>query len=451
MRSHHRHEPTDLTDEGKHMPRRPTATGVGRRGFIALGAAATTGAAVGAAGVSMRINGAGPTAAVAEPGPPEAVAFEGVHQSGVASPPQVHLVLTAYDLRSGVGRAELASVLRSWTGILRDLTAGASPGHHLEIGREAGASALTATVGVGGSLLDRLGVARPGALVDLPPFEGQRLDPDRSDGDLVVQLCADDPIVLAEADRALQRASRTVLGVRWRDRGFRSTTARQGGHTTRNLMGQLDGTNNVSTSSTAVGGPVWIDASGPAWLTGGTVMVFQRIRMLLDRWEEAPLDVQERAVGRHKASGAPIGSTRETDAVDLTAVDAHGAPLIPRHSHVRLSKPRDGEEMLRRGYSYSAEELDDGSVDEGLLFISYQHDPRTSFIPVQRRLAAHDALNDFTLTVGSGVFAILPGVGSPPDWLGRALLAETSGSSAVRPSPDPSQAVVPRAGGSSAG
>ena len=409
------------------MPTEPTASGMSRRGIIALGTAATTGAAATAAGLSLRRNsGASPTGAAARPAPTQEVAFEGVHQSGVASPPQAHLLLTAYDLRTGAGRSELATVLRSWTAILRALTTGGSPGHHLHIGHEAGASALTATVGVGGSLLDRLGVPRPGALVDLPSFDGQRLDGHRSGGDLIVQLCADDPIVLAEADRALQRASRTTLMIRWRDSGFRSTTARHGGHTTRNLMGQLDGTNNVSTSSAAVGGPVWIESTEPAWLTGGSVMVFQRIRMLLDRWEETPLDQQERAIGRHKASGAPIGSTRETDAVDLDAVDAHGAPLIPLDSHVRLSRPRDGEEMLRRGYSYSADELDDGTVDEGLLFISYQQDPRTSFIPVQRRLAARDALNDFTLTIGSGVFAILPGVGGRPDWLGRALLTETT-------------------------
>lgn len=394
-----------------------------RRRFLTLGAATATGAAATAAGLTLRPDtpAASPEGAGAG-GSPGSVAFEGIHQSGVASTAQGHLLLLAFDLAADARRGDVATVMRSWTSIARELTAGRASDDTLQIARGAGHSSLTVTVGIGGTMLDRLGVPRPEALVDLPSFEGDQLVASRSDGDLVVQLCADDPIVLAEADRALQRAARPAFGLRWRDNGFRSTTAREGGHTTRNLMGQLDGTNNVSTGAATVGGPVWVDAARPAWLVGGTYMVFRRIRMLLDEWESLPVRQQERVIGRHKASGAPLGSEQETDAVDLDAVDAVGAPLIPAHSHVRLSTPRQGEHMLRRGYSYSAAGLDDRSVDQGLLFISFQSDPRTSFVPVQQRLAAHDDLNPFTRTVGSGLFAVLPGVTDADDWFGRALL-----------------------------
>lgn len=395
-----------------------------RRRFVAFGAATVTGAAATAAGLTLRTDmPAVPPGEGGASGSPQSVGFEGIHQSGVASTAQGHLLLVAYDLAADARRDDVATVMKSWTSIARQLTTGRASDDKLQIARGAGHNSLTVTVGIGGTMLDRFNIPRPEALVDLPTFEGDQLVASRSNGDLIVQLCADDPIVLAEADRALQRAARPAFDLRWRDSGFRSTTAREGGHTTRNLMGQLDGTNNVSTGSATVGGPVWVDAATPEWLVGGTYMVFRRIRMLLDEWERLPLRQQERAIGRHKASGAPIGSQQETDAVDLDAVDAVGAPLIPTNSHVRLSKPRQGEEMLRRGYSYSAAELDDGSVDQGLLFVSFQSDPRTSFVPVQRRLAAHDKLNPFTRTVGSGLFAVLPGVTDASDWFGRALLA----------------------------
>ncbi|WP_343319748.1 hypothetical protein AAFM46_04270 [Arthrobacter sp. TMP15] len=50
-------------------------------------------------------------------------------------------------------------------------------------------------------------------------------------------------------------------------------------------------------------------------------------------------------------------------------------------------------------------------------------DSATSFIPVQQRLSAHDALEHFTLTTASALFAMLPGVTTETDWLGSALLA----------------------------
>jgi len=137
-----------------------------------------------------------------------------------------------------------------------------------------------------------------------------------------------------------------------------------------------------------------------------------------------PTGAQEQVIGRHKVSGASLGSARETDNVDLQARRADGTPLIPAHGHVRLSTPGPGEQMLRRGYSYRAGLLPDRTSDDGLLFLAYQSDPRTSFVPVQRRLAAHDARNAFTRTTGSGVFAVLPGTTDPSDWLGRRLLAQ---------------------------
>ena len=392
-----------------------------RRRLFALGSAGVAGAAASAAGLSLTQQPA-PEQPAARTTPGQ-VPFDGLHQAGVATAAQAHLLLTAYELAPGAGRTELATVLKAWTAAARELVAGrpAAPNPLLDGGT--GPAALTITVGVGGSLLDTLALPRPAALVDLPNFPGDRLDPARSDGDVVVQICADDPMIIANADRVLRRAATGTLLGRWHDTGFQSAAARRDGTSTRNLMGQLDGTNNISTGQTTVSGPVWIDATDPGWMLGGTYMAVRRIRMLLDRWESVPVHRQEQVIGRHKASGAPLGSTQETDAVDLDARGPHGAPLIPVDSHVRLSTPGEGEKMRRRSYSYTAGPLPDGTADQGLLFVSFQKDPTTSFVPVQQRLAERDALNAFTLTTGSALFAVLPGTRDDQDWLGRALLS----------------------------
>jgi deferrochelatase/peroxidase EfeB len=48
-----------------------------------------------------------------------------------------------------------------------------------------------------------------------------------------------------------------------------------------------------------------------------------------------------------------------------------------------------------------------GQPNAGLLFISYQKDPR-DFIRLQNRLGAHDLLDDYIRHIGSAVFAIPP-------------------------------------------
>lgn len=365
--------------------------------------------------------------AAADPVPAAAtdvVPFEGMHQAGIATPAQSTMVLTAYDVENSANKGELSEVLKAWTNAARTLTVGDPVGEDPTISAGSGAANLTITVGVGASLVAGIRARRPRALVDLPSFAGDKIDPARSGGDVVVQLCADDPLVLAQADRVLTRLAAGTLAVRWQEHGFGSTGARRDGRTGRNLMGQLDGTNNVTTSQLATSGPIWVADNEPAWMSAGSYLVIRRIRMLTESWDRTDTDEQERVIGRTKGAGAPLGSKMETDYVDLKARNADGALTIPANSHVRQTTPQSsGENMMRRGYSYRGPVLSDGSVDQGLLFLAYQKDPTTSFIPVQQRMAAHDALNEFTVTTGSAVFAILPGVRSSRDWLGSALFA----------------------------
>ena len=60
-----------------------------------------------------------------------------------------------------------------------------------------------------------------------------------------------------------------------------------------------------------------------------------------------------------------------------------------------------------------------GQFDTGLLFISFQKDPE-QFIKIQNMLGADDKLNEYIKHIGSGIFAILPGV-EKGKYLGQSL------------------------------
>jgi deferrochelatase/peroxidase EfeB len=138
--------------------------------------------------------------------------------------------------------------------------------------------------------------------------------------------------------------------------------------------------------------------------------------MLLEVWDRTSLGEQERVVGRHRLSGAPLGSASEHDPVRLAA--------LPADSHVRLAHPdvNSGAAMLRRGYSFVDASDSLGRLDAGLFFLAYVRDPRTQFVPVMSRLARNDAMNEYLSHVGSGLWAVPPGA-RPGGYLGEGLFA----------------------------
>ena len=169
---------------------------------------------------------------------------------------------------------------------------------------------------------------------------------------------------------------------------------------------------------------IWVDPSDdPAWMHAGTYLVVRRIRMRFETWDLASLTDQEATIGRHKLSAAPLGGVGEHDTVNLAALGSDRQPLVPIDAHVRLAAPatNGGIRLLRRGYSFT-DGIDSGTgqLDGGLFFACFQRDPRIGFVPVQARLAASDALNGFVQHVGSGLFAIPPGI-SPGGYVGETL------------------------------
>ncbi|MCB0948938.1 MAG: Dyp-type peroxidase [Mycobacterium sp.] len=356
----------------------------------------------------------------------DAEPFHGPNQGGVATSPQAHALFIALDLKPHSDRSPrdaLTAILKLWTSDGARLTQGRPALADTEPELAQRPARLTITVGLGQWVFDRVGLAgeRPPSLVTLPAFETDQLDPRWCGGDLLLQICADDPMVLAHASRILLKNVRAMTSQRWRQYGFRTARgADASGATMRNLMGQVDGTANPR-HDTDFDRHVWDDGQHQRWFAGGTMLVLRRIRTELDGWDELDRASKELTVGRRLDTGAPLTGQLEFDEPDLTATEG-GIPVIPPDAHIALARHRtDDEQFLRRGYNYDDPPAADQTTDCGLLFAAYQRDPRRQFIPVQQRLASADALNQWVTTIGSAVFAILPGAPAG-GYLGQPLL-----------------------------
>ncbi len=360
-----------------------------------------------------------PTAAdVSVPSEPQLVAFHGGHQAGIATRPQTHAAIAAYTLRTGTTVEAAGRMMRLVSDDARRLTAATPALNDQEPALARIPARLTITAGFGTGLFTKLGLTseQPGGLIDLPAFGIDRLQPAWSSGDLVVQICADDPLVVAHAVRQLTKTLRSFATGRWVQRGFTQTTAQlDGAGAPRNLMGQVDGTANPGPDEPDFDPLIWSD--GPGWFAGGSTMVVRRIVMQLDTWDELDVTGKELAVGRRLATGAPLTGTAETDEPDFAAVDGTGLPVIAPFAHIaRARHTASTDRFLRRAYNY-----DDGLADSGLIFVAFQADIGRQFLPVQQRLADNDLLNEWTVPIGSATFAIPPGCG-PDGYLGEGLL-----------------------------
>ncbi|MFD8934250.1 iron uptake transporter deferrochelatase/peroxidase subunit [Streptomyces sp. NPDC059578] len=421
----------------------PPATGgpgVTRRRL--LGTAGATGLALGAVGAASGYALAGSGSPGATPlssvGADTAM-FHGKHQPGITTAMQTHGHLIAFDLAPGAGRREASALLRRWSVTAARLMAGEDHDEDTGVARDAGPSLLTVTFGLGHSFFTRTGLEkqRPVALDPLPDFSSDRLDKARSNGDLWVQIGANDGLVAFHALRAIQKQAGDAARVRWQMNGFnRSPGATARPMTARNLMGQVDGTRNPKPSDPDFAQRLFVpdEPSGtstaevpgggsPEWMAGGSYAVVRRIRMLLDSWEDLPVKEQEAVIGRHKSDGAPLTGGEETTEPDLEKLGPDGSLVIPLDAHARISRPDEngGAAMLRRPFSYHDGYDAKGAPDAGLLFVCWQADPARGFVPVQRKLDRGDALSRFIRHESSGLFAV-PGGAERGGYVGQPLL-----------------------------
>ena len=436
----------ELPVEGGAAADSPSSPGVSRRWMLGAAGAGTlaAGAGIGFAArpSPRRSDGPATTASAAYP-------FFGPHQAGIVTPTQDRLHFAVFDVTT-TDRAELVGLLRAWTVAAARLAAGRDAGENGAMSGPSDAppddtgeaydlppSGLTLTFGFGPTLFssadgtDRFGLAarRPAALIDLPHFPGDNLDPARTGGDLCVQACANDPQVAVHAIRNLARIAFGVAAVRWSQLGFGRTSSTSADQiTARNLFGFRDGTANVKSQDGAkLDKFVWVapgDDDAAPWMVNGSYLVARRISMRIEPWDRTTLREQEAIIGRSKGTGAPLSGGTEFTAPDLGATGTAG-PLIAADSHVRLAHPsrNGGVELLRRGYNFTDGTDGIGRLDAGLFFLAFVRDPVSQYVPMQTKLARDDALSEYLEHTGSAIFAAPAGVLDRSGHIGETLFA----------------------------
>jgi deferrochelatase/peroxidase EfeB len=386
---------------------------ISRKHLLRLAGAAGGGLALGAAGYTRLDSG---SAASAES---QVEPFHGAHQGGIVTPQPKYLQFASYDVTAS-GKAGLRDLMRSLTATAAGLTAGRAGKEEFDPAR------LTITIGLGASAFDsRFGLAahRPPALVDMPAFKGDKLEPELTGGDIGVQCCATSHEVVDRALHAVTAAAHGAATLRWSQYGFvRDPLPGERGGTPRNILGFKDGTSNLKVDDAVrMRSNVWVNAGdGPGWMTNGTYMVTRNLKVLVANFLIEPIDVQEYAFGRRKSTGAPFGQKTEF------------APVIrdkePPDCHIMVANPRragsEAERILRRSYTFTdGYDAQISNPTGGLFFIAFNRDPRRQFIPIQQRLATHDRFTvEYPVPRGSAMYAVPPGI-RPGGYVGESILA----------------------------
>jgi deferrochelatase/peroxidase EfeB len=265
-------------------------------------------------------------------------------------------------------------------------------------------------VGFGASLFERYADQRafPVGLTVMPPFVGDVLDPQRTHGDLVLQVEAEDAVTAARrADELLRGLSQ--LQVRWQVAGRRDSNLVAGGRPLmRNPFGYVEGHGNAPALSATAAGDVLVPrrVGDPEWLAGSSFLVVRVVQLARGLWDADSEDQQDRIVGRRR-DGRWLDGRAATVAPDFGS-DPEGA-VTPLDSHVRRANPGTPGEgrarMLRRSWAYSSGATGAGLPDEGVVFMAYQADYETGFALAQRRLQG-EAMTPYMLTVGGGYFVV---------------------------------------------
>lgn len=355
--------------------------------------------------------------------------WSGKHQGGVEAPAQAHANFVALDLKSGITSDDMLRWMLLLTEDIAALATGeavlADPTPELIVG----AANLSVTVGFGPSMFKKLSLESklPIGFAEIPSFKIDQLRDEFTGGDVLLQIGADDLQILAHATRALLRDSEGFGNVRWIQAGFTNAVGtNRPGTTQRNLMGQVDGTDNPDLGSENFANQVWID-NGPAWAVGGTQVVLRRIKMNLNTWDTLGRPQKEQTIGRYLHNGAPLTGKQERDPIDFEAENELGLKVIPEFAHIRRASAKNMDELFfRRPFNYQEVSTEagarSGELESGLLWTAYAKDLSRQYVPVQERLAQFDLLNQWTTPVGSATFAIARGV-KPGEILAEELFA----------------------------
>ncbi|KAB2328731.1 deferrochelatase/peroxidase EfeB [Cytobacillus depressus] len=413
------------------MSSEKTSNKYSRRDLLKMSAIAGVGVALGAGGfgavTAMSDVLAQPSSKENKKINNDVIPFYGEHQAGIDTPQQDYMYIAALHLITD-HKQEIIKLFKEWTNLSEALSKGsvktASSSNDFLPPADTGesedltSSNLTITFGLGPTFfmkngVDRFGIAnqKPKYLKDIPLMPRDAIQEPFVEGDICIQVCADNQQVAFHAIRNLMKASNGVAEIAWMQSGFLN---KADGKTPRNLFGFKDGTANPDNNDKkSLNEIVWADQDEPGWMKNGTYMAFRKILMTLEIWDRTSLKSQEDTFGRKKMSGAAYGRVNEHDSVDLSQ--------LPANSHVRLAK-ESGQQIFRRAYSYT-DGIDQttGHMSAGLAFISFQKNPEVQLIPMLKKLSQVDLLNEYTKHIGSAMFAI-PGGINQGEYLAKNLL-----------------------------
>jgi deferrochelatase/peroxidase EfeB len=359
------------------------------------------------------------------------IPFYGQHQAGIATPAQTTAAFLSFDVTAGNAH-ELTALFRTLTERAAFLTRGGTPPaqeHRHLLGPTVLPDDLTVTVAVGASLFDGrygLGSRKPAQLETMRAFAHDDLDPKLTQGDLLVQLCANHRDAVGNAMLDIVRQTSGGMRLRWRVDAFRFPPRPTG--VPRDWMGFKDGVSNPDASQ--FNQVVWVQPGGsePAWTAGGTYQALRIIRMHMDKWDQVPVEQQERIFGRRKISGAPMYATdpNASDELDPVYTNDPQGRLTPLDCHIRLANPQTPQTVatstiLRRSYQYDRSPDTGGNPDVGHTFCCFQQQLDT-YIAMQTRLEK-EMLARFITPIGGGYFFAVPGVRSARDHYASGLLA----------------------------
>ncbi|OKL47134.1 peroxidase [Boudabousia liubingyangii] len=421
---------------------------ISRRGMlIGSGALAALGLGVGAAGGFATGRSYGIAKAPVQPDIMQiSYPLRGKYQPGILTPQPQQMHTAAYTVTTD-RKESLIRLLKEWTLAAERMMHGdlirpyktfkdVPPDDTGETG-DLGPAALTVTFGFGRTLFltddgkDRFGIANrmPEPLkAGIPRMAAEKLDPEACDGDIIIQVCAEDPMVALHAIHNLTRIGFGTASLKWSQLGYgRTSSTSTAQKTPRNLFGFKDGTSNIKAEDgdAQLNQHLWIQPgdSGGDWAANGSYLCVRKIKQFMEVWDELILSEQEAIIGRDKITGAPLSGGDEFTAPDFEKKGPDGQPLIPEDSHVAVVHPthNNGARMLRRGYNYMEGNDKLGRLEGGLFFIAYVRDPQTNFVPVLRRMVG-DAMTEYLQHIASGLYIMPPGLGQGQEYVGQSLL-----------------------------